>query len=180
MIKNHFLVVICETDNISHYQMRRSNERCSYVTDIVFVSGVGIILSGDTAPQHSEGGSIGELNLSLFTSKLEPDYVAGKFLTKGHYDPHRAEYDLAERIDCYESLGDDNEHSRIVHLKSLLAEDNFSDELNFRMSCEEYLEDLDWSTPGFGYKRNDYALLAAIQQRFAKLYREHKAKASRG
>lgn len=174
MIKDHYLVCVDK----NHYQLRR-NERHYYMTDITHVPHVGVIISGDLSPQHELGGTIGRCDLELFATKCEPDYIARRFLPEGVFDESRAEVELAEMIS--NSLDYGFTYDTIQRLKDIF-------DLEFRYSCFEThrfhasFEDLKVGghidrVPGYGYYRDDYALLAAINEKFAELYARYKAAA---
>lgn len=172
MIKDHYLVCVDE----NHYQLRR-NDRHYYMTDITYVPHVGVIISGDLSPQHELGGTIGKCALELFATKCDPDYIASKFLPKGVFDESRAEVELAAMINSQEDYGFSDD--TIERLRGIFY--SFFDGYDFDVHgfnvCFKHLimDGVIDSVPGYGYNLDDYALLAAINEKFAELYARYKA-----
>lgn len=190
MIKDHYLVVLKESGEMCHYQLRRKPDSRYYVTDISYLPHVGVILSGDLHPQSEFGGSIGKCDVELFSAKCYPNYIASKFLPDNIFCASRAEVELRDIIVDLKDALDCDIGGSYKDLEALQKMFNyhfgditeFVTEFEFVHDVYEHMYDFfsDGGAPGYGYDRNDYALLVAIQEKFSELYAEHSARVALG
>jgi len=162
------------------WYLRRGDSRMMSVL-LVFTP-EGIVVTGDFCPNERGAISTYGYGLKWFAGQLAPDYLAEKFLPRAHHEDDAEEWfrDELEQVKAeIEEHGHvgytyNRDYMRLVgrqaDIEVILRDGDFSEPAiacawgGRAVDCE------DW--PGHTHGRGDKALLLAIQQRFAVLFRE--------
>lgn len=182
------LVEIACTDFVRCWRMERKPGTRAYMVQITSTP-EGIAIQGDTIPGHDHHGALTNAGgLAWFVSESDPDYLAGKFLTKT-WVREEAEQHIRDLISKLTRMGveDDNDDAREVamELRQAARSNPFDDIVSYTKAFGETLTlvigagrftdpliDFDEAYPSLAYRPSEVAMLSAIQKRFRTLFLE--------
>jgi hypothetical protein len=124
----------------------------------------GIVIMGDHSPVRT-GICTNGYDQKWFSSKLNPEYLAGKFGLEQQWNAELAKEFVRDMLQEY-TLTEEQREERLEMLETLQMED--MDQHAFYAQLQEWAVD-EWYLIARGYDPNVMAKLTAIQHRFAQL-----------
>jgi hypothetical protein len=164
-LKDHQLRLLLQTPDFQAFRLERSADSRCMSTMFIFTL-EGIVITGDLHPGERGVISAFGYDLRWFSGHNSPSYLAEKFLDQQWQVEHARAW-LRDQIGGTES----DDPSRGC-LQAVLDDESWETEDDFYQTCQYQNCDLDpmsIAEAGMGYPEEDWALLVALQERFALL-----------